>query len=45
VLLGVVGISILVGLKGFYREVFGRGFIVVIWFSCYLIFCRAATIL
>jgi len=30
VLLKVVGISSLVGLEGFYREVFRRGFIVAI---------------
>jgi len=30
VLLRVIGVSGLIGLEGFYREVFGRGFIVVI---------------
>jgi len=45
VLLRVVGVSNLVGPEGFYREIFGQGFTVVIWFSCRLIFYRAATIL
>jgi len=44
VLLGVVGVSSLVGPEGFYREVFRRGFVVAIWFSRRLIFRRAATI-
>jgi len=45
VLLKVVGVSGLVGPEGFYREVFGQGFVVAIWFSRCLIFYRAATIL
>jgi len=45
VLLRIVGVSSLVGPEGFYKEVFGWGFTVVIWFSRRLIFCIAATIL
>ena len=45
VLLRIIGVGGLVGPEGFYREIFGWEFIVVIWFSRYLIFYRAATIL